>query len=348
MRFSKYYDALRTNRPFFNSRLNRKIKILRNFLTFIRSDKKIILKHKPFIAQIEPNSTCNLRCGMCIRDKIGVPIGNISFDDFKKILDKLDCLFKIHLSGQGEPFLNKDLFKIIRYANEIGIIVNTNTNATLLTDKIIQEICKVNMGEIAISIESTKKKTYEKIRKGANFDEVIKNIQELSKKIKEKKKKTIISLAVTILKDNIDEIPDFIKLAKNTGVSKIIFQTLQEKEDYISKYEKGAKGQKTSNLKKIIKEKFKEAKRLAMAYNINLIFDEEKSRGCLWPWRSIYVTWNGNVTACCKILDYRTPVMGNIIKEDFWKIWNGKNYQLFRKLLRVRKAPSPCIGCNRV
>lgn len=348
MRFSKYYDALRTNKPFFKANLGRKIKIIKNLLFFLTDDKNLILKHKPFIAQIEPNSTCNLKCEMCIREKIGIPIGNMKFEDFKKILEKLDCLFKIHLSGQGEPFMNKDLFKMIDYANKRGIIINTNTNATLLTKEIIENICKVNMGEIAISIESTKKGIYEKIRKGANFEGVIKNIKELSQKIKEKKKKTIISFAVTILKDNIEEIPEFVKLAKNIGVKKIIFQTLQEKEDYMSKYEKNAEKQKTSNLKKVIEKKFIEAKILARKYNISLIFDEEKSKGCLWPWRSIYVSWNGYVTACCKILDYRKPIIGNLLNEDFWKIWNGKNYQMFRKLLRERKAPMPCIGCNRV
>lgn len=348
MRFSKYYDALRTNKPFFHVDLRRKIKIILNLLLFLIDDRNPILRHKPFVAQIEPNSTCNLKCEMCIREKIGIPIGNMNFEDFEKILDKLDCLFKIHLSGQGEPFLNRDLFKMIEYANKRGIIVNTNTNATILTEEIIENICRVEMGEIAVSIESAKKKIYEKIRKGSNFETVIKNIGRLNQKLKEKRKRTIISFAVTILKDNIEEIPDFVRLAKKAGVSKIIFQTLQEKEDYISKYEQNAKGQKTSNLKKIIGKKLTEAKEIAKKYNINVIFDEEKSKGCSWPWRSIYVSWNGYITACCKILDYRKPLIGNLLKEDFWKIWNGKSYQMFRKLLKERKAPVPCRGCNRV
>ena len=50
----------------------------------------------------------------------------------QKILDKLDSLFKIHLSGQGEPFLNPDIFKMIEYANKKGIIVYPNN----ISDKI--------------------------------------------------------------------------------------------------------------------------------------------------------------------------------------------------------------------
>lgn len=348
MRFRKYYDALRTQTPFFKTSLKQKSKILKNILIFFMSKKKLILKNKPITAQIEPNSSCNLRCEMCIRDKIGMPIGDMKFEDFKIILEKLDSLFKIHLSGQGEPFLNKDLFKMIDYANKNGILVNTNTNGTLLTEKTIEEICKVEMGEIAVSLESANKKTYEKIRKGANFDKVIENIKNLNEKLKQKNKSTIVSFAVTILKDNVEEIPEFVNLANEVGIKKIIFQTIQSKEDYVSNYSEDAKKQGVINLWEKIKENMEKAKEVAKKNKIKLIFDEEKSKGCLWPWRGIYVTWDGYVTACCKILNYKNPLMGNLIKEDFWKIWNGKEYQMFRKLLKERKAPVPCVGCNRV
>lgn len=347
-KFIKYYDAIRTNTPLLRTSFTQKLKIFFNIIRYFIADKKLILKNKPVTAQIEPTSNCNLKCEMCIREKIGVPIGTMSLENFKKILYKLDCLFKIHLSGQGEPFLNKDIFKMIKYANKKGILVNTNTNGTLLTKKIIDKICEVEIGEIAVSIESTKKKEYEKIRKGAKFDSVMNNIKNLNSQLKKKNKKTIISFAVTILKQNIHEIPEFVKLAKRIGVEKIIIQTIQEKEDYISKYNQKTKSQRVANSEKELKEKMNEGKKLAKEYNINLIFDEEKSNGCIWPWRMIYVTWNGYVTVCCKILDYRNPLMGNLIKEDFWKIWNGKNYQMFRRLLRERKAPAPCKGCNMV
>lgn len=348
MRLNKYYDAIRTNKPFFKTSLKQKIKILKNILIFFIDKRKLIIRNKPIIAQIEPTSLCNLKCEMCIRDKIGISMGNMTLENFKKILEKLDCLFKIHLSGQGEPFLNKDFFKMVKCANDRGIIVNTNTNATLLNDNVIKKICNVEIGEIAISIESTKKDIYEKIRKGAKFDKVIENVKNLNEKIREKNKKTIVSFAVTILKDNIDEIENFVRLTKIIGIKKIIFQIIQEKEDYVSKYNKNAKKQITSKLKTLIKQKMKEAKKIAKKNNIILIFDEEKSKGCIWPWRSIYITWNGYVTPCCKILDYKKPYMGNILKEDFWKIWNGKEYQMFRKLLKERKAPLPCRGCNMV
>ncbi len=350
MRLRKYYDAFRSNSSFSNASLKQKLKISLNILRFLKTNlsKPLVIKNKPVIAQIEPTSECNLDCEMCIRKEIGVPIGTMSFENFKIILDKLDSLFKIHLSGQGEPFLNPEIFKMIEYANKRGIIVYFTTNGTCLTKNVIDKICDVEIGEIGISIDSTNKEKYEKIRKGAKFEKVLENIKNLALELKKRNRKTIVSIASIILKDNIEELSEFVILAKKLGVKKIGFQTMQEKSDYIEKYDSKIKLQAVSSLNERLKENINQAKKIAKKEGITLIFDEEKSPGCIWPWRSIYITWNGYVTPCCKILDYREPYFGNILKDDFCKIWNGKKYQTYRKLLRERKAPVLCEGCKMV
>ncbi len=350
MRLKKYYDAFRSNTSFSKTSLKQKTKIILNILRFLRTNitKPIIIKNKPVIAQIEPTSECNLKCKMCVREKTGVPIGTLSFKNFKRILDKLDCLFKLHLSGQGEPFMNPDLFKMVRYANERGVIVYFTTNGTLLTKSIIENICNVEIGEIGVSIDSPKKEVYEKIRKGAKFEKVLENIKNLVETLKKRKKKTIVSLAIVLLKENLKDIEDFVLLAKKLGIKKIGFQTIQEKNDYLSRYNQDIKDSVLSDLKRGIEERIKSAEKIARDNNITLIFDEQKSLGCIWPWRSIYITWNGYVTPCCKILDYRKPYFGNILKDNFLDIWNGKNYQEYRVLLKERKAPISCKGCNMV
>ena len=344
----KYYDALRTNTPFFKAPFLNKKKIIKNILIFLKDRKKIVIDNKPVTAQIEPTSCCNLKCDFCIREKIGVPIGTMNFNDFKIILDKLDCLFKIHLSGQGEPFLNKDIFKMIEYANKRGILVNLNTNGTILNKEIIDRLCNVEVGEIAISIESTKPSEYEKLRRGAKFNDVMNNITELIYALNNKKKKTIVSFAITLLRDNINEIYSFINLAKKIGIKKLVVQTIQKKEDYIKNYKEKAKEQIISDTQEKINIKLREAKKIAEKNNVSFIFDEQESPGCIWPWRAIYVTWNGYITPCCKILNYQKPIIGNLLQDNLSKIWNGKYFQMFRRMLKQRKAPYACKGCNMV
>jgi len=349
MRARKYYDSFRLNKPLLHAPLKQKLKIIINILKFFNTNSKkpLIIRNKPVTAQIEPTSQCNLKCEMCIREKVGVPIGTMSFQNFKKILDKLDGLYKLHLSGQGEPFLNSELMKMIKYANSKGILVMLNTNATILTRRIIEEICNVEIGEIAVSMDSPKKKNYEKIRRGANFEKVVENVKQLTSELKRKKKKTIVSLAAIILKDNLNELPEFVKLAKEIGAEKIVFQTIQEKEDYVKKYDSKTRTQMEIRKEEVMRH-MNQIQKLGNKNGIVIVFDEGMSHGCIWPWRGIYVTWNGNVTVCCKILDYRNPVMGNLLEQDFWEIWNNKNYQMFRRLLRERKSPPACLQCNMV
>ena len=121
---------------------------------------------------------------------------------------------------------------------------------------------------------------------------------------------------------------------------------MQEKKDYVDKYDSFAKEQRVNELGKNILKEINLAKKMAKERGITLIFDEEKSPGCIWPWRSIYVTWNGFVTPCCKSLDYRAPFFGNLLKENLEKIWNGSEYQRYRRFLKRRKALPSCIGCS--
>lgn len=350
MRLNKYYDAIKTNRAFFNASLKQKYKMVLNMLKFLKNNlkKPLIIDNGPITAQIEPTSLCNIRCKMCIRDKEGVPCGSMSFEDFKKIVEKLGALYKIGIAGQGELFLNKDIFKMIDYASKKGSLVQICSNGTLLTKEIIDNICESEIGEVAVSLDSVHKKKYEKIRVGANFDEVCRNIKNLTSELKRRKKNTIMAIQTIILKENIDEIPEFVKLAKELGADKIAFQTLQTKENYMKNYGADMKSQIVKDKFKKLTQKIEEAKELADKYKIRLIFDETESPGCIWPWRGIYVTWNGNVTPCCKILNYNKPYFGNLLKEDFWDVWNGKEYQKIRELLRNREMPSCCKGCNRV
>ena len=348
-KLKKFYYNFERNNSFIHTSINQKMKMIVNVGKYLVTVWKRPLKltYKPLVAQIESTSECNLDCEMCIRKKVGIPIGNMSFKNFKKVLRVLDTLLKIHISGQGEPFINPELFDMIDYANKKGIAVFFPTNGTLLTPSIIEKICKVDISEISISIDSTKKEKFEKIRKNADFDKVKLNIKNLVKELKRNDKKTVVGIGSILFKDNVEELKDFIEFAEDVGVKKLGFQTLQTKENYIENYGEDMKDQRVSELNSL-NEKIFEAKKFAKEKDIMLIFDEEKNEGCLWPWRSIYITWEGYVTPCCKILDYRRPFFGNILKDNFWDIWNGPLYKRFRELLRDRKAPFGCEGCRMV
>jgi sulfatase maturation enzyme AslB (radical SAM superfamily) len=142
-----------------------------------RDDERII----PRIVQIEPIFGCNASCVMCVIDmptkrKKGVmPMGL-----FRKIVDDVapyrDRIEQIDLFGLGEPMMDPHIFERLRYLKDNGMRgVGISTNADLLDDDKQYLLLEAGIDTVIFSIESTSRDVHERIRKGTDFDRVIRN-----------------------------------------------------------------------------------------------------------------------------------------------------------------------------
>ena len=88
-------------------------------------------------------------CPFCYKSNTPNNIEYMSFDDFKKIVDKLPkSLGQIAFGVDAEATLNPDLFKIMKYCRKIGIIPNiTIADTDNETTEKLSKLC----GAIAIS-----------------------------------------------------------------------------------------------------------------------------------------------------------------------------------------------------
>jgi radical SAM protein with 4Fe4S-binding SPASM domain len=72
--------------------------------------------------------------------------------------------------------------------------------------------------------------------------------------------------------------------------------------------------------------------------------------GCTRPWRSTYVTANGNVLPCCiapfATRDYEGLILGNAFERPISEIWSGAEYEAFRRAHASDDPPEPCRGCG--
>ena len=81
----------------------------------------------------------------------------------------------------GEPLVNKNLVKMIKYAKEAGVVdVMFNTNASLLTEK-SREIILSGVDKIFFSFDSPYREEFNKIRVKGDYDLVLKNIKNFMK-----------------------------------------------------------------------------------------------------------------------------------------------------------------------
>ena len=137
-------------------------------------------------AQIELTTACNLKCIMCLRSYSKQKTRLMNFNEFRDFLTGAPFLKVISFTGFGEIFLNPDWFKILSYSKQKGIYVWFNDNFTLMDKEKAAKLIDLNIDSIAVSFDAATKKTYEKIRIGADFDKVTQNIKhfvELKKNI---------------------------------------------------------------------------------------------------------------------------------------------------------------------
>jgi len=97
----------------------------------------------PMSFSIEPTNRCNLECPECPSGlgELTRELGLLSFENFRDWLNQIkDTGFYVQLYFQGEPFINKDLTKMLIYAREQNIYTSISTNGLLLNEKNIDAI----------------------------------------------------------------------------------------------------------------------------------------------------------------------------------------------------------------
>lgn len=194
------------------------------FLSYLNWKFGLNISTKPVILTIEPVKGCNLNCVMCGAGETTKEF--LSFDRFKEILKQVDETIFIFLYLWGEPFLSKDITKMIRYASiEKKKIVTVYSNFTVMPNE--EELILSEPYEITASIDTFNSKKYEMIRKGAKIQSVEKNLKKLVyAKKRLKKYLPILSINCVVSKETLEDIELTVRKAIELGLDKIKFQEL--------------------------------------------------------------------------------------------------------------------------
>lgn len=286
---------------------------------------------KPVHIAIEPTNICNLRCSVC-ETGAGIlrrPEGKMNLADFKVILDKIyrhtNSLLFYYM---GEPFMNDDSYGMIKYAKEKGVYVTTCTNGHFIeAEKLIDS----GLDEISFQLGGAREDSHNIYRSGGSLSVIIKNIKALvglKKRLKAVNPKVI--LGFIIMKHNESELNDFYALAKEldadeTRVIKPCVRNLEQAMQLLPSEDKYWIYDKNAFKKGILKPKHIPRNR------------------CRWIYFSTVILYNGDIVPCCRDA-HGEHIMGNILKEDFNSIWNGKKYLRFRRAIRKNQSAMTLCG----
>jgi len=302
--------------------------------------KDITPKGYPCILMVEPTNVCNLKCPLCPTGAgtLTRPKAFMSFDNFKKVIDEIgDYLFNTTLYAFGEPFMNKDIYKIIEYAKSKRIFVRVSTNGHFFKGEgDIERLIKSQLDDLVISFDGASQETYVQYRRMGDFNLVIDNLKKIVKMKKELKSNLpYIEMQFIVMGHNEHEVEKMEQLAKDIGVDKLTLKSVlvdevsnlsdQEKAQYLPKNPKFRRYSDTKNW-------------------VNR--DKVDIHHCIRVWLSSLIMSNGSVVPCC--YDYNaTYTFGNAFTEKFMDIWGNKKYQNFRaQILEDKRQFGMCKNCT--
>lgn len=302
---------------------------------------------------------CNIKCIMC-------EIFNRSWTIPRRIVDEIISFFPYLEYVQwlgGEVFMYEhfeELFcRAIEYPELWQMI---NTNGLLLDDNWIKKILDNNV-VLDLSIDGITKTTYEKIRRGAKFDD----LTQILEKIKDYRKRSeymvnrynnriFITMNFTVMRSNYREISGLPEFARDYGIDVIYLNPIQGdygKENIFVHGDQEALKQVKMGAGRI-NEKAKtyglevhdllphsdtgeENERTGIG--VDNISRLHQGIDCCLPWQQLFIHDDGRVKPDCLCL----KEIGNIGQNSLTEIWNGDMMRSYRKSL----INNSCSGfCN--
>jgi|GEM_PF-938682 len=198
----------------------------------------------PEIIELESTTSCNINppCVMCY------PKANPDYHSPPRPRDLDDRLLEavrpaveqastLSLHGIGEPLCST---KTRRLLDELGHrpgFVQFNTNGLLLTESWARLLVERGVHSLSFSIDAARPETYQRIRHN-DLEKVKENIRRLQR-IKEEagSSRPVVEMNMTLMRMNIGEAEDFVRMAAELQAGFVVFGLLNETQDYAFEHE---------------------------------------------------------------------------------------------------------------
>jgi len=336
----------------------------RRYFEEIGDARSAVAAAAPVCLYLETTNRCNLLCTTCPRTHEELePPADMSWDLFTRIVGQYPNISRVVLHGVGEPMMVKDLPRMVRYLKDRGTYVLFNTNGTLLRPKKGRELIDAGLDELRVSLDAAEAGAFKLVRGRDWFDRIVRNVRdfvELKNKLHAVNPR--LSLWLTGLRETLEQLPDFIRLAAHIGVPEVHLQRLVHFPEG-----QGLARPQSSLFERLQQEDgvfLKEAQRVAVELGVSFdasgAAEPETSlkRGagtqpwsiCRRPWTLMYFTAHGRAIPCCiapfSMRGYESFTLGNAARESLAEIWNGPRYQTFRAALLSDSPPAACASCG--
>ena len=187
-----------------------------------------VADQEPVCLYLETTNRCNLLCTTCPRTYEQLePEADMPWDLFTSLIDQYPRIARVVLHGIGEPMLVKDIAQRVKYLKDRNIYVLFNTNGTLLNEANGRALIDAGLDELRVSLDAAESEVYQMVRGKDFFDKIVQNVGNFTRMQRElNAPKPRVSLWLTGLRETVDQLPNFVRLAHRVGVYEVYLQRL--------------------------------------------------------------------------------------------------------------------------
>jgi MoaA/NifB/PqqE/SkfB family radical SAM enzyme len=334
------------------------------------SQRGAIAELSPGVVFLEVTNRCNLHCQTCPRTFFDrEPQASLTLEQFIGIAEQFPRMQRALLHGIGEPLLNRALPQMIAYLKQKNVHVVINSNGTLLTPDWQEKLVASGLDQYRCSIDGARDETYARIRGADLLPKLTRGLEGLVRTKERLGSSTPqISIWCVASRENLEELPDLVRLAARLGVPEVYLQRMvyfahAPHEQYgMARQETAIFGKDSDTQEKVIEACAHLSLELGVDFRASGARDPQSSlaaarsedfapwQACLRPWTTAYVTANGNCLPCCispfATHDYRSLILGNLFERPFAELWNTPLYQEFRTRLLSDQPHPACASCG--
>jgi MoaA/NifB/PqqE/SkfB family radical SAM enzyme len=338
------------------------------------------LDQGPLHVRLEIASSCNLACIMC---PFGMPGGYgpadgirfMTLDVFKAVEPMLSRALTVNAFGLGEPFLSPHFMPILRRSRALNAdaVVFCSTNGVTYSERTITAVVAERLVNVLqISVDGATKETYEHVRVGGRFEQLMKNLRFLQhEKARLRARVPSTKVQMVVMRPNMHELVDVTRLMIDHGIDVLRLDTvkdhpeleitrhddvrrlndqLQEAIHICTSHRVSIEGTLLTEIEPMLDESAARegiGRPKPTTRVIPLVPDEaSRTRGvgmpaCTAPWESFTLGANGDVRLCC----HYQKVMGSTLKSSFEDVWNGQTYLDVRESLCTGHYEDLCARC---
>jgi MoaA/NifB/PqqE/SkfB family radical SAM enzyme len=318
--------------------------------------------------QVEVTSYCNAACIYCPRTvyRDAWLNRNLSLDVFESLMSAFARCQLVFLQGWGEPFLNHDLFTMVRMAKEAGCKVGTTTNGMLLDTGNIHQVVECGVDVLAFSLAGVDERN-DAVRKGTSLDRVLETIRILNEtKMKLRKERPAVHIAYMLLRSGLEDVKQLALLFRRSGVSEIVVSTLDfvPCEELADETITPSNRQEYEEIRGRLEAVNSECRQWGMRFHYQLRKWGKRSPTCTENVeRALFVSADGTVSPCVfanlpvseGIQMYRDGKrryqrlgFGNVTDTPVEIIWWTKAYRAFRQAFYGDPLPATCVDCPKL